>query len=86
MFRSGGSVPLSDLESKLIDVTRFELSHFTPFQLQKLLADHPDGGGLRALANFDMYLPSSAMAVCRRREKHNKSLERETRVFGIEFV
>lgn len=67
-------------------MTRFESSHLTPVQLQKVLDDHPEGVGLRDFDSFDMKTPSSAMAVCRMREKERKSLERETRVFlGFDF-
>jgi len=76
---------VSDLEAKFNDVTRSEPSHFTPFQLQNEVPDHPDGGGVRDLASFDMNAPSSAMAVWRRREKERKSLEREIRVLSFDF-
>jgi hypothetical protein len=85
-FRSEGSVPVSDLEAKLIDVTRFEPSHLTPVQLQNVVVDdQPDGVGVRAFASLDMKTPSSAMAVWRRREKERKSLEREIRVLSFDF-
>jgi hypothetical protein len=85
-FRSEGSVPVSDLEDKLIDVTRFEPSHLTPVQLQNVVVDdQPDGVGVRAFASLDMKTPSSAMAVWRRREKERKSLEREIRVLSFDF-
>lgn len=84
-FRSEGIVPLIDLEATLIDVTRLEPSHFTPVQLQNVVADHPDGVGESDFASLDMKTPSSAMAVCRRREKERKSLERESRVLSFDF-
>lgn len=80
-FRSEGSVPLSFCEARFIEVTRFAL-HFTPFQSQKLVPDHPDGVGLKALASLDMNAASSATAVnARERNRNGKRLE--SRVFGF---
>jgi len=75
-LRSEGIVPLSDMEARLIDITLFNSSHFTPFQLQKnMLDDQSDGVGLKDFASFDMKVPSSAMAIRRRRmrDKHGNS-------------
>jgi len=80
VLRSGGSVPVSDCEAMLIDVTRLVV-HFTFFQSQKLLPDHPDGVGLKALASLDMNAPSSAMAVQERHKRRRKRRQRECRVF-----
>ena len=52
-FRSAVSISSSDYEAMLIVVTRLAL-HFTPFQSQKLLPNHPDGVKLSTFASFDM--------------------------------
>lgn len=79
-LRSRGSVPVSDCEAMLIEVTLLPL-HPTPFQSQKLVPDQPDGVGLKASLSLDMTAASSAMAVPARVKKRRKRLQRECRVF-----
>lgn len=79
-MRSEGRVPERDLEARLIEVTRLELSQLTPSHLQtEVPLDQPEGLE-RALASLDMKAASSAMAKERREEM---SIERETRVFSF---
>lgn len=82
-MRSEGSVPESDLEARLMEVTRLELSHLTPFHSQKeVVSDQPVGVGERDLTSSDMTAASSAMAVVARRER-KKKVEREARVCSL---
>lgn len=71
--RSEGRVPERDLEERSMEVTRLELSQFTPVQPQKDDPVQPGGGGVREAASFDMTEASSAEERwARRRRRRNR--------------
>ena len=80
---SGAMVPDKDSEDRLMEVTRLDLSHFMPGQLQKLseeVEDQPLGAGRKDEAILRIVAPSSAAA---RTEQRRSGRRRWWRWLGI---
>ena len=88
ILRSEGRVPESDLDARLMAVTRLEVSQLMPVHLQyEVVVDQSEGVPVSDLRSFDMTAASSAAVVERResekkRKKKKERLERGGRVLG----